>query len=189
MSRKLAVFFPGRKYGVDCPLLYYSDFICKSRGYETLYMHYAAHREEKSDTTIYEDIQNAREYVMDRLQKIPLKDYDEILFVSKSIGTVLASIAQTELKIKVRNLYFTPLEPTLPYLSEKRLNEPAANLIFAGTKDSFLDAETLRKICMEEKLWLRQFEGLGHSMEAENISETLDIMKEIMELAEEFIAG
>ena len=189
MSRKLAVFFPGRKYGVDCPLLYYSDFICRGRGYETLYMHYAAHREEQSDATICEDIENARDYVMERLRKVPFGDYKDVLFISKSIGTVLASMAQTELKIKVRNIYFTPLEPTLPYLGEKRCSEAGDNLVIAGTRDSFLTSEKLMEACLRENLKLWQFEGLGHSMETEDVAETLELMKEIMELVEEFIDG
>lgn len=187
MSKKLAVFFPGRKYGVDCPLLYYSDFICKGRGYETLYMHYAAHREEKSDATIYEDIENARDYVMERLREVPFREYKEIIFISKSIGTVLASMAQKELEVKVRNVYFTPLEPTLPYLAGKRCNEAVDNLVIAGTRDSFLTAEKLMEVCLSENLKLWQFEGLGHSMETEDVAETLELMKEIMELVAEFI--
>ena len=36
MKKKLAVFFPGRRYGVDCPLLYYAESICREKGYDTL---------------------------------------------------------------------------------------------------------------------------------------------------------
>jgi len=188
MKKKLAVFFPGRRYGVDCPLLYYSDFICKRRGYETIYMHYDIHREEESKVTVYRNIENAWEYVQTRLKEINAGEYEDILFVSKSIGTVVASMTQASLQVQVRNLYFTPLEPTLPYLAEKRLNKPEQNLVIAGTRDRFLEAETLKRVCGRENIKLRQFQGLGHSMETEEIVETIEIMKQIMEEVQKFIA-
>lgn len=187
MKKKLAIFFPGRRYGVDCPLLYYSDLICKGAEYDTMYLHYAAHREEKSEMTIYEDIENAWRYVYERLKDVNVKEYGDIIFVSKSIGTVLASMAQIRLQAQVRNIYFTPLEPTLPYLAEKRLNRPEDNLVIAGTKDRFLEAEKLRKVCNSENIKLKQFEGLGHSMEAEEIMETIEIIKEIIKEVQKFI--
>lgn len=187
MKKKLAIFFPGRRYGVDCPLLYYSDFICKSAGYHTMYLHYAMHREEKSDATIYEDIQNAWGYAQEWLKGIDVKEYKDILFVSKSIGTVVASMSQIHLQAQVRNLYFTPLELTLPYFVEKRLNRPEDNFVVAGTKDRFLDAERLRKVCESENIKLKQFEGLGHSMETKDIMETIEIIKEIMEEVQTFV--
>lgn len=187
MKKKLAVFFPGRRYGVDCPLLYYSDFICKGRGYETIYLHYAMHREEKAEAAISEEIEKAWKYVWMRLKEMPVEEYEDIVFVSKSIGTVLASMAQTERSMRVRNLYFTPLEPTIPYLMEKRLNRAEDNLVIAGTKDRFLEAERLQQICDSENIKLRQFEGLGHSMETEEIVGTIEVMKEIMEEVGQFI--
>lgn len=187
MKKKLAVFFPGRRYGVDCPLLYYSDFICKGREYETIYLHYAVHREENSKATIYEDIENAWEYVQARLKKVPVWEYESIVFVSKSIGTVLASMAQADLNVQVRHLYFTPLEPTLPYFTEKRMNKPEDNLVIAGTKDPFLEAEKLKKVCCSENIKLLLFQGLGHSMETEEIMGTIEIIKKIMEEVQRFI--
>ena len=187
MKKKLAVFFPGRRYGVDCPLLYYSDFICKGKGYEGLYMHYAAHREENPSASIYENIENVRNYVLERLRNVSFEQYEDIVFISKSIGTVLASIAQTELQIRVRNVYFTPLEPTLPYLGEKRLNQPGENLVLAGTRDRFLEAERLKELCDRENIRICQFEGLGHSMETEDITGTLEIMGEIIKEVEGFL--
>ena len=41
MSKKIAVFFPGRRYSVDCPLLYFADFVCSMKGYDRAFLHYA----------------------------------------------------------------------------------------------------------------------------------------------------
>ena len=52
MKKKLAVFFPGRRYGVDCPLLYYAESICREKGYDTLLMHYSEYRDKKESPLI-----------------------------------------------------------------------------------------------------------------------------------------
>ena len=90
MKKKLAVFFPGRRYGVDCPLLYYAESICREKGYDTLLMHYSEYRDKKDMITIEENIRQTLSYVRGRIKEKDLASYDEILFVSKSLGTVSA---------------------------------------------------------------------------------------------------
>ena len=87
MKKKLAVFFPGRRYGVDCPLLYYAESICREKGYDTLLMHYSEYRDKKDMITIEENIRQTLSYVRGRIKEKDLASYDEILFVSKSLGT------------------------------------------------------------------------------------------------------
>ena len=38
--KKLIVLFPGAGYGLDCPLLYYADFLFETNGYERIHMDY-----------------------------------------------------------------------------------------------------------------------------------------------------
>lgn len=83
MKKKLAVFFPGRRYGVDCPLLYYAESICREKGYDTLLMHYSEYRDKKDMITIEENIRQTLSYVRGRIKEKDLASYDEILFVSK----------------------------------------------------------------------------------------------------------
>ena len=64
MKKKLAVFFPGRRYGVDCPLLYYAESICREKGYDTLLMHYSEYRDKKDMITIEENIRQTLSYIM-----------------------------------------------------------------------------------------------------------------------------
>lgn len=182
MSKKIAVFFPGRRYSVDCPLLYFADFVCSMKGYDRAFLHYARHREEKNNTTIPEDIENAKDYVMATIQAKELENYDDIVFVSKSVGTVMAGYAREELKIKnVRNIYLTPLPQTLPYI------ENTGSIVIAGTEDRFLDKGTLKDFCDNKGVKLYQFEGLGHSMETDNVRGSLDIIGKVQDIIEEFV--
>ncbi len=189
MSRKLVVFFPGRKYGADCPLLYFSDFICRTLGYERYYLHYAAHREEESAGTVEEDIAKAVSYVMEHMKTIDFSLYEEVILISKSIGTVLAGKVQEEFGLHVKNIYFTPLEQTLIYLDEKRKNLPEENLVLAGTRDGFLEADRLMEVCKRAGVPLYQVEGVGHSMETEDVIGSLELLKDLMRQVEVFLSG
>lgn len=182
MSKKLAVFFPGRRYSVDCPLLYFADFAASLKGYERAFLHYARHREEKGNTTVQEDIENAKAYVIATIQAKEVNEYDEVVFISKSIGTVLAGYVREELKLKnVRNIYLTPLPETLPYIDGND------SIVIAGTKDRFLDRDALKSFCDSSSVRLYQFDGLGHSMETDDVHESLEIIGKVSDIINEFI--
>ncbi len=119
---------------------------------------------------------------MATIQAKELENYDDIVFVSKSVGTVMAGYAREELKIKnVRNIYLTPLPQTLPYI------ENTGSIVIAGTEDRFLDKGTLKDFCDNKGVKLYQFEGLGHSMETDNVRESLDIIGKVQDIIEGFV--
>ena len=104
------------------------------------------------------------------------------MFVSKSIGTVLAGYIREELKLKnVRNIYLTPLPDTLPYIEGKD------SIVIAGTKDRFLDKEELKSFCNNNNVKLYQFEGLGHSLETDDVEGSLRILKRVTDIIGEYI--
>ena len=63
------------------------------RGYDTLLMHYSEYRDKKDMITIEENIRQTLSYVRGRIKEKDLASYDEILFVSKSLGTVVSRMA------------------------------------------------------------------------------------------------
>lgn len=196
MKRKLAVFFPGRRYGVDCPLLYYAESVCRSKGYDTLLMHYSEHRDVKDMISIEENIKVTLPYVKERIKEKLPGQYDEMLFVSKSIGTVLAGWLEqelvksadtgpdaedTELDIPfIRHIFMTPLKETFPYMKSSK------NIVICGNRDSYLETEVLRKFCKQYGVRRYCFEGVGHSMEHEKMKDTLKIMGEIQKIVRKF---
>ncbi len=184
--KRIAVFFPGRKYSVDCPLMYFSDFVCSKNGYDRVFMHYARHREAMDITTIPQDIENAKDYVIATLQAREVESYDEVVFVSKSVGTALAGYAREALNIRnVRNIYMTPLPESLKYIEEGSSDR---DIVIAGTNDSFLESEVLVEACKKKDIRLYQFEGLGHSLESDDVETTLTTLKEVSEIVDKFIS-
>ena len=119
-KNKLAVFFPGIGYHCDKPLLYYSRKLAAEAGYETaLTLDYSL---AGSDITgnirgNREKMQQAFSYLYEQavkqLSSVNWQDYDEIIFISKSIGTVIASAYARKENISCRQILYTPFTGNL----------------------------------------------------------------------------
>ena len=145
MKKNWPYFFPGRRYGVDCPSLYYAESICREKGYDTLLMHYSEYRDKKDMITIEENIRQTLSYVRGRIKEKDLASYDEILFVSKSLGTVsagwLADALEKEKRVKpgtIRHIFMTPLEQTFPYMRKENC------IVISGELDHYLERKKLK---------------------------------------------
>ncbi len=181
MKKKLAVFFPGRRYGVDCPLLYYAEKICRNHGYETILLHYSEYRDVKDMVSISENIKQVKKYLEQRLAQVCWEEYERIVFVSKSIGTVLAGYTEQKNHLHVHHIYLTPLAETFPYMKKEN------TMVIAGTEDPYLPAAKLQQFCKENGIEVRWIQGVRHSLEEESVRKTLLYLEQIMEWIEEFM--
>lgn len=185
-SKKLAVIFPGIRYSPECPLLYYAQKLCVKEGYEILPLYYSY----RQDSVLDQDLK-LENFVMEtqreavRLLKDALKNpYKDVVFISKSIGTVLAGIAEKELELKPRQFLMTPLPETFPYM--KGMGARGAAVL--GTKDKNLSAERLELFCQKEEIPFTLYEGAGHRLEMESMDETFGILSDILKKLREFLA-
>ncbi|MHC1748575.1 MAG: hypothetical protein AB9856_09365 [Cellulosilyticaceae bacterium] len=176
-EKRLVVLFPGGNYSVDMPLLYYAEFIYEVRGYESLKVTYGNSSEKgKAFECWLEDVQHT---VLEQLSQIDFSVYDDIVFVSKSIGTVIAGWIQHTMGIKVRNIYLTPLKETLPYMTK----EDQIIIAIAGTTDKYIRSEKLKEHCEKESINLHLIEGVGHRLEMfGDMNKNIEILKEVVEL-------
>lgn len=180
MGKRLIVLFPGVNYGVDCPLLYYAGFQYEVRGYEKIKIT-SYEVDNPGGTTDYEEYaKRAGRTVRKILQEVSFDKYEDIIFASKSIGTVIALSLEDGLQIKnVRHLLLTPIDLTLPLMEKNR----RYGCIVSGTKDKWVDHEKLRKICQEKELPLTEIVGVGHRLETkESMEENLEIIKQVIAL-------
>jgi len=177
MSKKIVVIFPGTNYSTDCPLLYYAGFKFEIRGYEKLAINYGDLL--KKDISLDECLEDIKSFVLTQLQPFDLLKYEDIVFVSKSLGTVVAGWIEENLCINARHIYLTPVKETLPYI----LHDKNIITVVAGTKDRQLDADILKQHCMKENIPLKQIEGVGHRLEAwGNIDKNIEILRDIVAL-------
>ena len=139
---KIAVYFPGIGYHCDKPLLYYGRKIACEQGYqEYRNVSYTYHAEnirgdEEKMKEAYEALFVQAE---EELADMVWADYDDVLFVSKSIGTIIATSYAEKYGLKhTKHILYTPLAQTY-------LFAPIHAIGFIGTADPWSDtAEIIR---------------------------------------------
>lgn len=176
IKNKLIVLFPGGGYSVDMPLLYYAKFKYELRGYEVLKISFGEYASSsKSEEEIFSAI---RQNILLQIDEIDFNSYDDIVFASKSMGTLFAGWLADERNIKVKHIFLTPLENTLPYIKCYNIL-----LVIAGTEDEKLNATTLQEHCAKTGIRMKQFEGVGHRLEVlDDMDRNLEILRQIVEL-------
>lgn len=108
MGKKICVVFPGIGYHTDKPLLYYSKKYMMAHGYDIVDVTYgklSGHLPEEIQK-VFDDGWNK---AVDCLKNVDFSDAEDIVFLSKSIGTAISARYVAEKGLKVRNIYFTPL--------------------------------------------------------------------------------
>lgn len=175
---KLAVIFPGIGYHSDKPLLYYSKKAAREYGYEIKEISYSdlphvTAGDRKMMAAAYE---KAAEQAQDQLENTDLSEYEDVLFISKSLGTVIASgYAYEHDHDKVRHLCFTPVEDTF------RTLKCGSGLIFHGLADPWCESskvfENMKDLNAEYRLYT--FENANHSLETGDFTRDIEIISEI----------
>lgn len=174
---KIAVFFPGIGYHCDKPLLYYSGNIARQYQYEVVRVVYR-----DLSRSVEEAFAEALRQTERDLEHVDWTQYEEVLFVSKSIGTAVACAYAAGHKIRCRNIYYTPLEQTFDY-------DPQPGIAFHGTNDSWAGTEQITAKCREYGLLLQIIEGGSHSLEVQNdMQRNLAILQMVMTQTESYVA-
>ena len=111
--------------------------------------------------------------------------YEEVLFLSKSVGTVIAAAYAKELREKgickkLRHIFYTPLEYTFKY-------DPDEAMAFLGSADPWCVPEEVIRIAKEHRIPLHVYENANHSLETGDALKDLDILKDVMDKTEGFI--
>lgn len=183
---KIAVFFPGVGYTTDKPLLYYGQDIACEAGYE----------EQKKVNYTYVPKENIRgkqdkmretfdilySQAKELLADMDWSRYDEILFVSKSIGTIIASCYAKEMGLtNCRQVLYTPLEATYQFAFGK-------SIAFIGTADPWSKVPDVIALSEKAGIPITVYDNLNHSLEGEDTLENLRVIQDVMEKTKEFLS-
>lgn len=182
--KKLAVFFPGIGYTIDKPLMHYSRKLAVNAGFEIMLLPYTGFPasvkgdREKMD----ECYQIALAQTNEMLSGIDLSVYDEILFVGKSIGTIVAAVIATMSSVpdRIHFVLYTPLEDTFAF--------PLGHaIVFTGSADPWVREGIIPELCQKADIPCRIIENSDHSLETGDVKEDIRIMKKIMKKTRKFI--
>ena len=181
-GKKLAALFPGVGYHCDKPLLYYSAKLAKAAGYDVLPVPYAGFPERvRGDSEKLRACMDiARSQAEALLSTVSWAEYREILFIGKSIGTVVASRYAWERALAARSVLLTPLADTFRYVR-------GSAIAFHGTADPWADTGAIVGACRERGVPLCLTEGANHSLETGDALRDVRILGETMEKIESFI--
>ncbi|MDP3304496.1 MAG: hypothetical protein Q8S15_00250 [Erysipelotrichaceae bacterium] len=156
-NKKLLVIFPGGNYTADMPLLYYAKFKYDALGYESVKITYNI---TTIDSSFSEMLSNIKNQALAQLDSIEFSQYDDLVFISKSIGTVIAAQIAIDLSLTVSHIFLTPIENTLQYIN---LNN--VKLVIYGSLDRYLHSSILKAKCEKENVNYLQIDGVGHRLE------------------------
>jgi len=169
MSKKIVISFPGGR-GAEVPLLYFAAKHYEDLGYEKVFISHPISKEYSFEALL----DNADKIV----KEINFCEYEDIVFVAKSIGTGVACTIKERYQISATLILFTPPQETLPFI--KRDND--ITLVAIGTKDKYVSSDILKEMCEKEGICCYVENGVGHRMEVMNdLQRNLEIISNVIE--------
>ena len=180
--KKIACLFPGIGYTCDKPLLYYSWKLLAGLGWEIVPVRYSGFpsgvkgNPEKMEQSARMALDQAEEI----LGKIDWSEYSGILFIGKSVGTVVSCAYAARHHIACRQILFTPVEATFRFASR-------SCIVFHGTQDPWADTKKIEEGCRELGIELYETERANHSLETGDVDMDIQTMQKTMKIVREFV--
>lgn len=196
---KIAVLFPGIGYTCDKPLLYYSAKLAAEKGLEVVRVPYGNFPSNVKGNAekMYQSFVSAREQSEEILKDVDWSSYDEIVFFSKSVGTVVALSYASEHGIDARQVLYTPLKETFKFpVAAAGAAEGSADasdagksraIAFHGTGDPWAQTEDIIKICEEKGVPLYLTKDANHSLECGKAIKDIKTIRKVMRTVKEFL--
>lgn len=180
---KIAVYFPGIGYHCDKPLLYYSRKIACELGYENCRNVSYTYKAENIRGN-HEKMKEAYETLFSQaeamLSDIVWSEYHEVLFVSKSIGTIIAASYAEKYDLKhAKHVLYTPLAQTFSFAPDNAIG-------FIGTADPWSNIDEIIRLSKANHIPLTVYEGCNHSLECDSTLQNLEIIKDVMQKTMDF---
>ena len=180
--QKLAVILPGIGYTCDRPLLYYGGKLAQGLGWEVRRVPYGGFPEKvRGDAEkMRRSADMALAQTEEMLRDVDWKQYGQIVFISKSVGTVVAAAYAHAHHLSCRHILFTPVEATFAV--------PVKNAVaFHGTADPWVATDTLTRLCREADIPLFITENANHSLETGDVPLDIRNLQTVITRAEAFL--
>lgn len=180
---KLAVIFPGIGYHTDKPLLYFSKKIAKEQGFNVVEVNYGGFEtgikgnKEKMRNAFLSALNQTEEILKD----ISFSDYEQVLFISKSVGTAVAGAYANNHDLHTHNVYYTPVD-----YSFEVMNNPG--IVFHGNDDPWLDHDIFKDKIKVIGFPYFVIDKGNHSLETGDVETDIENLRYIMKKTKEYIS-
>lgn len=179
--KKIACLFPGIGYTCDKPLLYYSWKLLKGLGWEIVPVSYTGFPAGVKGNP--EKMRQAAETALAQaealLKEIHWNDYSDILFVGKSVGTVVSAAYARRHSIPCRQIFFTPVEAAFQFADR-------AAIVFHGTADPWADTKEIENACKQRNIPIYETENANHSLETGDVDRDILTLRDTMRIVQAF---
>lgn len=183
-STRLVVFFPGTGYGTDKPLFYYAGKVAQQLGCDVLKLSYGDIDWRRAVECDPVTLGMAVERCIHSMEKAAAEGYSELVFVSKSFGTVVAGEVEKELHRKVSHIFLTPLVQALPYMRKK------GQIAVAGAMDQIVSREELEELNRKSGIKIFLFDDANHSLEVEGDPQrSVEILYEVTGIVRDYLTN
>lgn len=115
-------------------------------------------------------------------QAVDWAEYDDVLFLSKSIGTAVAAAYARRNDVVCRHALYTPLALTFEFAPQKAI-------AFLGTADPWSDVDAVAARSRANGTPLHLYAGANHSLETADVLGNLDALRDVMQKTQAFVAG
>lgn len=106
-----------------------------------------------------------------------------MLFISKSIGTVIAASYAEKYAVKhVRHILYTPLAQTCLFAPDHAIG-------FIETADPWSDTDEVIRLSEANHIPMTVYEGCSHSLECDDTIKNIEILGDAMQKTMDFCKG
>lgn len=181
-GKKLAIIIPGIGYTKDRPILYYSSKLLKESGYEILNVFFSGMPENimRDDSLKLRAVELAFEQITEQLSKVNISEYEDVVFVGKSLGTIAAAKYVSANGVRAKQIWYTPVEKTFSYNSTNVL-------AFIGDADPWSDINVVRSEAERTGVTLEVYEACNHSLESGDILKDISTLQDSLRKMWDFI--
>ena len=148
-------------YHKDKPLLYYSKKMVRERGYEIVDIGYKDISKDclRDKSLVADTFRAVFDQTEEQLKKIDFNSYEDVIFISKSVGTVAAAMYAKNHGVNARQIFYTPLEQTFDYAGE------GTKIVFFGDKDPWIIFDRIKQLCESHDFRYKVIPDGNHSLE------------------------
>lgn len=177
-TNKLAVLFPGQNFPCDKPILHYAGTSAIKSGYDLLVLEYGyqAARTHLELRDLPQVIEESRESVQRIISK-----YEHVVFISKSIGTIVAGEVHAQLDSPIQHLFLTPIKDSIPYINRFH------GVVIYGSKDEMFDHGLAKQINLNPWTEVIEIPGATHSLETHDVGESVEILGRLVGIYMDFL--
>ncbi|ANF97833.1 alpha/beta hydrolase [Paenibacillus bovis] len=175
-NKKLVVLFPGMNYPCNKSVLHFAGTSAMQSGFDLMALEYGyqAARTELDMNDLQRLVDDSYESVKQVIGK-----YDQVVFISKSLGTVIAGEVHQRLGISVKHLFLTPLKDTIHYINKW------SGVVVYGTEDQMFNADWVSQMDTEIKVF--EILHAKHSLETDDVKESVEILNQLVHIYMTFL--